>query len=44
MAYGYSFTCGCGVTVNAASDKGLETILDRHYKNSKIHYVWIAND
>jgi hypothetical protein len=37
MAYGYSYTCACGVTVNAASDKGLETILERHYRNSQIH-------
>ena len=44
MAYGYSYTCGCGVTVNAASDRGLETVLKKHWSNSQIHLRWIHED
>ena len=37
MELKYNFKCICGVVLNAESELELESMLDRHTKNSKIH-------
>lgn len=36
----YLYTCHCGVTLEAASDKGLHTALARHIGASQIHLAY----
>ena len=33
----YTYRCNCGVRLEAASDRGLETALTRHIGSSQIH-------
>jgi hypothetical protein len=37
VEFKYSFKCICGVVLSANTELQLESILDRHSKNSKIH-------
>jgi len=36
----YVYGCPCGVSIEAASDKGLATALRRHEGSSQIHLEW----
>ena len=35
--HSHSYECVCGVVLNAASDRGLETALAKHNRLSNIH-------
>lgn len=36
----YSFTCGCGVVITTETERQLEALLERHYRNSEFHKQW----
>jgi hypothetical protein len=36
----YSITCGCGVTIIGASEKGLQSLTKRHREKGSIHLEW----
>jgi hypothetical protein len=40
----YQYECVCGVRIDAASDRGLETALLRHNAKSQIHRHYMHPD
>lgn len=36
----YSFACGCGVTITTETERQLEALIKRHYRDSFCHKTW----